>query len=705
MKFFLKCTFLIILVLAVLGVFFWQQNKAYILKKQITNAVYKGSDSNYYIHYDSSIIDEQEGNATFFNIVLQVDSLQNNQLAKADENRYETILFNVHIQRVTIAGANIKSFLQANTIEANSIEIVKPVITIISNGKLEKIILTVADTLALYKKIIGNFKSIQAKQISITDATIAFVKGNMPAYATLQGVNIKVQNFKIDSSRDYNNLVSYFVNDIEVRVKNAILKNYTTNRLYVFEDIIYNATNKYLGVKKISQSNLGTGTNLISVTNNRLSGLSTKAFIIYKQLKADTLSTDGGSLAFYRKIKKVGLTETIEINNDFFDEATVKNIHIGSTKVSIYSPSANTDQPIVFKNVTFNAAYVANIYDGTTLNKLLSSSQWVLTSEGTSLLTVDKAYNINIGAFKIDNYKKQMDIEYITMKSILSEAAFVKSLNFQKDIFKVRLQNMALRGFNFMALIEKNALIAEAISMQPTIHVFNDRTVLASTQSKVGNYPQQVFYKMNTPVHVKKIILSNGYISYRERGAVSKQVGNVFFNDINATLINVTNVDSVLKQNSTITANVENRFLDITHISSQWQFMMLSTNGTFNVTGKVNAFNAAMLNPIIEPLGRGSVKSGNIKSYAFSLQGNEYKGVGEATLLYDNLNMNILQNKANTAKRQVAASILANFIIKNDNPHNGNLRKVTILFNRVITKSFFNLVWKSLFDGAQKSIK
>jgi hypothetical protein len=47
---------------------------------------------------------------------------------------------------------------------------------------------------------------------------------------------------------------------------------------------------------------------------------------------------------------------------------------------------------------------------------------------------------------------------------------------------------------------------------------------------------------------------------------------------------------------------------------------------------------------------------------------------------------------------------LANVFIKNKNLINGNIRKGDMAFDRVINKSFFNLLWKSIFAGAKTSI-
>ena len=64
---------IVLAIIFISGATWWKFSKGSIIKNQITKAVSKGTDSTYYIHYDSSSIDALAGNASFFNVVLQSD--------------------------------------------------------------------------------------------------------------------------------------------------------------------------------------------------------------------------------------------------------------------------------------------------------------------------------------------------------------------------------------------------------------------------------------------------------------------------------------------------------------------------------------------------------------------------------------------------------------------------------------------------------
>ena len=118
------------------GWIYWQQIKKGFIKDKIKTAVNNETDSLYFIKYDSSSIDEITGNASFYNVALQSDSLQK-QLADFD-TASSTTVYNIHLDELTIKGANIPGLISSTAIQAKSILIRHPVVYIINSGKKEK---------------------------------------------------------------------------------------------------------------------------------------------------------------------------------------------------------------------------------------------------------------------------------------------------------------------------------------------------------------------------------------------------------------------------------------------------------------------------------------------------------------------------------------------------------------------------------------
>ena len=698
-------TGLIILGCLLLGGFiYWQFIKKGVIRNAIEKAVSKGSDSTYYVKYESSSIDEVAGNASFTNIVLQSDSLQQ-QLYSDDTAALAKEIFNVRIGQLNIIGANIPSFLQKNKIEAGKIEIIKPVITIVRTGKQGDIAMTREDSLALYERLTGKFNSIQAGEIIISDGTMAFANGKKPPHTIIQGINIDLKNFKIDSSRNYNNLLSYFIKDIDAGAKSITTTNEKNGNQFLLEGIRYSAPQRFVTVNWILQKDAKSGEPLIGLRDNRISGISTNDFIINRKIKADTVSSAGGIVSISRNKKSGAAIEEVQIDNDFFDQAQVKNIRLGSTTLNIYNKANTAAPPMTIKNIRFQANDIAEVQDGTNLKRLIGNSNWNFSGDGLSFNTKDNDYKITVGPFAMNNARTTLQLNKVAIVPLLSEAAFMKKQRFQKDQYTLSFNNIILSGINAQALINEQKVIAEQASLQPIIKIYNDRTLDFDTTSKIGLYPHQMLYKLDVPIRINTLKVNNGLVSYRERGRLSTQVGEVFFNNINATISNLCNIKEDLARNNMLTLEATGKFMGLAALKTTWKLPVNTTNGAFNVIGDIAAFDATKINKMVKPLGMATIESGNIKNVRFGMSGDDYKSTGDLVLIYDKLKIKMLKNKGDDKpdiRTKTVTSFIANLIMKDANPSGGKTRAAAISFDRDTKKSFFNLLWKSIFQGAKK---
>jgi hypothetical protein len=681
---------------------YWQQYKKRAIKSAIETAISKGTDSLYFIHYDSSFIDEINGNASFYNVSLQSDSLQK-QLLHFDTAAAATI-YNIQIDEVSITGANITGLLSNTSVEANTILIKHPVVYIISSGKKEEKKLNNNDSLAIYEKLLGKFNSINAKEIVIENGFLNFTDKSGEPNTAFRNINVQLKEFRIDSTRNYQNIISYFIKDVVAKVKEVYIKG--DKNQATFTDVEYNAPGKFIRLKKFQQKNSDNKI-IFDVNNTSINNISTNAFIKRQQLQAEELISDGGMLTFYKKEKKNADTakDEIEIDNNYFDEALINKITVGNTKILIFNRAKPDKKPITINNVKFKAVDIQKLDSGTNVKNLISSSNWQLSADGFSFLTDNKRYKINIDAFDINNANSSVRIKSITAKPQFSEAAFSKSLVRQKDLYNMEFNNIELSGIDTRLLITRQRLEAAMARLQPVVKIYRDRTVAEDLSSKVGKYPHQLLQTITFPFGIKKLNLKNGMVAYTEKSNVSKQTGTVIFKNINGTISNLTNISDLVSKSNLLLLEATASFMGVSHVHTVWKLPVNRGNGAFDVTGTASGFNAVTLNPLIEPLGMASIKRGQVNKLSFNLTGNDLTAKGSVTILYHDLKIEVLKLDSGEAKKNGFQSVLANALMKNSNPQNGQTSTGEIDYQRDITKSFFNLMWKSILSGVKKSIQ
>ncbi len=703
MKKIFKIVLIVIAVATIGGYLYWQNNKKKIVKDSIADAIAKKTDSLYYIHYDSSHIDEINGNATFYNVVLQSDTAQKLSLKSTDS--LPNALYNIRIQKVEVSGADIVGLMSKATVSARKILLIKPTILIINTGADQPKPYTKNDTLELYQKMLGKFTSIKTDTIQVSDGTLMITNKSGNPQTTVEKINITLKNFLVDKTKNYESILSYFVKDIHVTIDNIQLPPSKNNTRINLEQVEYIANKRSLQIKSTRQFQLNNMEPVIDLKKIQISDLNTNSFIFQQRLKAGEISCEGGLITIYVKNSKGGKKageQSLELSTDMIDQAQIAGIHLGNTKVIIVNKDQAGKKPFMLSNVRFNAKKNLKITEATTINSLINNSDWELSANGFSITTKDKLYSLNVGDFIINNATAQVKIKQVSLQPLLTEAAFVKQSQHQNDQYNVVFNNIVLSGVNTKRLLNSKELEVELASFQPVIKIFNDRTLPPDTSSKVGKYPQQSLLKLKYPICIHRVQIKNGTVSYRERALKSELTGNVFFSHINATIANVTNIPARIKQSNLLKLQATAKFLDAGNLETDWQFPLNAGNGAFAIKGKMAEMNAVTLNSIIEPLAMASIQEGKINAVTFAIKGTDTKATGDILFLYQNLKMDVLKKgDEDELKKKGLLSLLANTLIKNDNTDAANNK--SIQYERDVNKSFFNLVWKTIFTGAKNT--
>jgi hypothetical protein len=205
-------------------------------------------------------------------------------------------------------------------------------------------------------------------------------------------------------------------------------------------------------------------------------------------------------------------------------------------------------------------------------------------------------------------------------------------------------------------------------------------------------------------INLKKIIIQNGYIEYKEKQSQTGSSGVVAFDDVQASLHNVTNRRD---KKGVCTIHFNSRFLGKIPLTATMQLYLNSKNGKFTIHGSMDSTDAVIFNRLSKPMALVEINSGTIRSLDFNLIADNYKAKGIIQLLYDDLTIKILKKEETGGpyKARKMISLLANITIVNANPDKKKpVRIVTVNHPRNTYKSMFNLIWKAIFEGAQKTV-
>ena len=391
------------------------------------------------------------------------------------------------------------------------------------------------------------------------------------------------------------------------------------------------------------------------------------------------------------------------LNQIVMDTVSITGAHI--TTRNLKKKRANVE--LTGANVQLIGIQVDSAANADT-TRLLFAREANISCEELVWWSTNKLYKYGIKGVAVNSATRDVHVNSFAIEPQLAEDAFVRSLPTQDDRFDFLLRDIVLRNIDFPQLMEEEVTADSILIGSGTFKIYRDLNMPRDTKNRVGTYPHQSITKLAIPVFVKKIILSNAFIEYKERSAITKQAGKVQFYNAYATISNLTNRKEAIAKNNTMSVDINTRFLNKTPFKVSWHFYLGNPGGRFTVKGNLGSINAKDLNVLAEPMGPARIEDGRINSLQFDLAGNDYSMNGTVQLLYDDLKVALLEKDKDSKEwdKKNLTSFLANLLIKNSNPPGKNKepKTVTVTNERDTNRSIFHLSWKTLFKGVKETI-
>ncbi len=323
--------------------------------------------------------------------------------------------------------------------------------------------------------------------------------------------------------------------------------------------------------------------------------------------------------------------------------------------------------------------------------------------------TPDSMYFLKLDQLDFAASSGKLNIKQFALEPRYSEANFAKVNGYARDRFTIKLNNLAIDGLNLPAYIQKQELIAQQMHITDgLVAVYNNNSYPKRQVNKTGKFPHQLLQTLKAKLNIKKINLNNIDISFAEFDKDSKQTGKLTFEKTSGTILNATNMPKEEARNPVMTANLESYMMGQGKLMVTFNFDLNSPTGAFNYRGALTNLDGRTLNQITKPLGMVLVKKGEIRKLDFNIKADENVAKGKVDFTYNDLSVALMKKQAGKERlvRQGLISFLANnLVIYSDNPSaDGKFTSATINYKREITASFFNYIWKTLFQGVKYSV-
>jgi hypothetical protein len=149
------------------------------------------------------------------------------------------------------------------------------------------------------------------------------------------------------------------------------------------------------------------------------------------------------------------------------------------------------------------------------------------------------------------------------------------------------------------------------------------------------------------------------------------------------------------------------KFINKAPVDAKLVMLLKDPRGKFFMEGNIGAIDVLSLNVLTQPMGLARMERGSIEKMRFNLTGTDSSSEGKVELLYSGIKVSLLKKDKDENKynKKGLASLAANIIMKKSNPSKGDSARVSdVHFRRILNKSFFNLIWKTIFTGVKETV-
>lgn len=336
---------------------------------------------------------------------------------------------------------------------------------------------------------------------------------------------------------------------------------------------------------------------------------------------------------------------------------------------------------------------------------ILFSRDLALDCKALELPTRNKKYTMGFDGLRFTSTDNTLRVAQVKIEPRLSETAFAAAFPMQKDRYDFLLKDIAVRHIDRKALWHKAIRADSLVIGESAFKIYRDISCPPDTTSKVGKYPQQQLMRLPFPLSIDKIVFIHSFIEYKEKNGKSDSSGKVQFHDVHADIEHVTNRRADLQNDRRCVVNFHARFVDKAPIDARLIMLLKDPEGRFTIEGDFGSFDARYLNPLTKPMGLARLDRGQINHLKFAIHGTDSTGDGQVTLSYKDIKVSLLKKDKDHAGfgKKGLASIFANLVVKNSS-RTANPDPEEVHFQRILNKSMFNLIWKTLFTGIKKSV-
>lgn len=340
-------------------------------------------------------------------------------------------------------------------------------------------------------------------------------------------------------------------------------------------------------------------------------------------------------------------------------------------------------------------------------NRIFYSDQIMAKLSNFTYVTPDNLASVRLNELVLNSADSSIKINNFRLEPRVTKFDYGPAKGYQSTWMRINNDSIAIEKVDFLGIINRREFSAEKVGINSIdFEIYRDKR-MPFPEWQRRPLPQTELKDIYFTINIDTVNMSHAYVAYQEHAEKSNTPGEIYFDDLHAKVINVTNDAETISRNPYTNISATGEVFGKGHIDAEFQFNMKDPSNIHRYGIEVDSFDLTEFNRILIPNASAQIKSGNNERIIMTAHADENYSYGEMRFFYSDLKVQLLNRETETPKGlgNILGSFFANtFIIRSNNPKNFVLRKGDIYFERDEKRAIFNYWVKTFLSGVVSSI-
>ena len=420
--------------------------------------------------------------------------------------------------------------------------------------------------------------------------------------------------------------------------------------------------------------------------------------VVHKKVQINEILIADGTVRFNRK-KKSGnhqpSSAEISIKKIFVDRLVLRNVDTTIANDSLILCSGNLN--LIVNNVQSSDTSTVDDLNAYTIKDLESK---IINLQFN---TPNGFYQVKIAAVQVSSRNQQLQIDSLILVPKYPKYKFSRVADKQIDRINAFIPRIEITGLQYDHLRDSTFLGSKIKIFSAELLSFRDKR-MPFKEKKNKPLPIAAIKQFDIGLEIDTIQIKDSKITYEEFPPDGFKSGEVVFENLEATLVNLSNKTVYQNKSRFATLEASAKIMGKGLIQATFS-LPLDNDKQYHAKGKISQMSLHHLNPALENLAFIRVESGMLNNLNFDFDYNDRSSKGTLTINYEDLKITGLKKEKSPDESDIK-TLLINTIVKNDKDKNMPIDKRTgaIEFERDRKRQIFNFWWKSLLSGIKGSV-